>query len=381
MTQRRFHRLGKDGESLEKGWKWIRQRFRERPLSSLLVAVGLLFLLVTVANTVRLGGTGFEPKTLWDWMDLLLVPLVLAIGGWWLNKTQKDSEREQAEKNREEDRRRAEQQAELERQIARERREQETLEQYFDRMTELLLKWDLREKAETDEESEVRSLARSRTLAVLRNLGPERRGNVIQFLYESNLISDRGNGTSTIDLAGADLSGAQLSWANLTGVNLRNADLSRAELIGANLAEADLTKADLSSADLTLADLMRANLIWAKLGGANLETADLSEANLTWASLRGANLADADLSGADLTRTDLIGANLETAELYGADLREAKLIEVDEIMISFNLGGRADLNGATYNDHTMWPTRFDPKAAGAILADEYGNPIEEPGEE
>src|SRR5690554_3983403 len=135
MTQRRFHRLGKDGESLEKGWKWIRQRFRERPLSSLLVAVGLLFLLVTVANTVRLGGTGFEPKTLWDWMALLLVPLVLAIGGWWLNKTQKDIEREQAE-----------QQAELER---------ETLEQYFDRMTELLLGWDLRKKAETEEESEV----------------------------------------------------------------------------------------------------------------------------------------------------------------------------------------------------------------------------------
>src|SRR5690606_23748022 len=128
MTKRRF---GEDGESLEKGWKWIGQRFQERPLSSLLVAAGLLFLLVIVVNTVRLRGTGFEPKTLWDWMDLLLVPLVLAIGGWWLNKTQKDSEREQAEKNREEDRRRAEQQAELERQIARERREQETLEQYF----------------------------------------------------------------------------------------------------------------------------------------------------------------------------------------------------------------------------------------------------------
>src|SRR5712691_7995737 len=31
-------------------------------------------------------------KTLWDWMQLLLVPVMLAIGGFWLNQIQKERE-------------------------------------------------------------------------------------------------------------------------------------------------------------------------------------------------------------------------------------------------------------------------------------------------
>lgn len=162
--------LKKDGEFLERAWNWVKAAWAERPLSSLLVTLGFVGLVLVLGKTIRLRDTGFEPKTLWDWMELLLVPLVLAIGGWWLNKSQQESERKQAEKNRQE-----------ERLVARERREQETLEAYFDRMTQLMLEGQLREKAGVEEGSEVKTIARARTLAVLKNLGPERKGKVIEF--------------------------------------------------------------------------------------------------------------------------------------------------------------------------------------------------------
>ena len=51
-----------------------------------IVGVILLFIL---EETIRFGNTGFETKTLWDWMELLVIPLVLALGAFVLNRSEK----------------------------------------------------------------------------------------------------------------------------------------------------------------------------------------------------------------------------------------------------------------------------------------------------
>jgi hypothetical protein len=45
------------------------------------------------------------PKTLWDWMQLLIIPIVLAIGGYWLNRSERRNERQIAERRTLEERR------------------------------------------------------------------------------------------------------------------------------------------------------------------------------------------------------------------------------------------------------------------------------------
>ena len=45
--------------------------------SVVLFVGGLIYILVESINAKN---TGFETKTLWDWMELLFVPLVLAVG-------------------------------------------------------------------------------------------------------------------------------------------------------------------------------------------------------------------------------------------------------------------------------------------------------------
>jgi uncharacterized protein YjbI with pentapeptide repeats len=97
---------------------------------------------------------------------------------------------------------------------------------------------------------EMRNLARARTLTVLSRLNGERKASVLEFLYESDLITkDR----LVINLAGADLSGANLSLVaadSLSGrlrgrglTNLSGADLSAANLSGADLSDANLLDA------------------------------------------------------------------------------------------------------------------------------------------
>lgn len=67
-------------------------------------------------------------KTLWDFMGVLIVPLVLALGLYFLNSSQRANEQDIAKENRETDR-----------EIARDRQHQATLENYFDRMTALMV--------------------------------------------------------------------------------------------------------------------------------------------------------------------------------------------------------------------------------------------------
>jgi uncharacterized protein YjbI with pentapeptide repeats len=266
-------------------------------------------------------------KTLWDLLQLLIVPAVLSLFGLWFTRTQqlRDREHEKLQHERDQeaaniqynrDQRLADQHAQTEREAAEKRTQTEyevakdnqretALQGYIDKMSELLLHENLRE---SDPKEEVRKIARVRTLTVLPRLDSERKRRVLQFLYESGLID---KDKSIVDLHEADLQGAELEDASLDGADLSGADLSFANMDGA----------DLRRASLSIALLYKAFLDGAFLDGAFLREADLREA-----SLREAHLTSADLSGADLS-----GADLSGADLSGADLKGTTGITIEEL--------------------------------------------------
>jgi hypothetical protein len=223
------------------------------------IAAIALLIIVICGYLFRWKWTGLvtdanDPKrTLWDWLDLLIVPAVLAVGGYLLTERQRALDREIST-----------QQTETDRELADERRQDDTLRAYLDQIGQLLLDKDrpLRQSTEGDE---VQSLAQARTRTVLARLDGPRKAQVVQFLYESDLIAaDR----PVLDHSGADLTDVDLSWANLSGVDLTEADLSGA----------DLTEANLSGAILRGATLRGATLRGATLRGAILDNANLGQA-------------------------------------------------------------------------------------------------------
>jgi uncharacterized protein YjbI with pentapeptide repeats len=152
-------------------------------------------------------------------------------------------------------------------------------------MTELLLDKGL---ATSEPNQTIRDIARSSTLTAVRQLDPNRKGILLQFLYESNLI-----GASTEDRYG--FSSAKPSGQRSTTQVDPIIDLDGADLSGANLRNANLSIANLSDANLS-----NANLNGAVLGGANLSIANLSDANLSGAFLT-KGFTTVDLDGADLS--------------------------------------------------------------------------------
>lgn len=364
----------------ERAYRWI----EKHPLLTILLAAVIIFVMVVIYWAIGANSspvwTGFgaydeetagpRAKTLWDWMGLLIVPLAVAIGAAVISYFQKRTELDIAAKARAEDRDIAEQARINEQKIASDRQMQTTLEAYYDRMTALLLENNLR-KAEANEE--VRSIARARTMSVVKSLDAERNQLLFTFLKASKLIEKempivdlRATDLSQADLRGIDLSGCDLSKADLSDANLSEANLSWANLSGANLSKAFLTDADLFSADLSRANLSTTHLVGTNLGNAilsladlrgakinyltwieqkwdlvwsilneyadlrNLSESDLSEAflvevNLSKHSLKEANLSRSDLSLANLSEVDLEDANLQEATLYRTDLKGANL--------------------------------------------------------
>ena len=227
--------------------------------------------------------------TLWDWIKLPVVPAAIAAAGLWFN-------RQQQERQRADDWRQQERALD----IADQRAQDDALQAYLDQMSLMLTNKErpLRRAQPGDDLSVV---ARARKLTVLtklekkRKLDKDRKGSVLQFLYESGLITkDR----RILDLSKADLFMADLYWAKLSEANLHGV-----YLIKANLIQADLVKADLSGAYLIEADLIRA---------------DLSEANLSNAWLRHANLSSATgLTDEQITAArTLEGATMPNGQKY-----------------------------------------------------------------
>src|SRR5579859_903266 len=214
-------------------------------------------------------------KTLWDWMQLIGIPLTLLLATTSINHEQQDTTLRVA----------ANQQAET------------TLMTAEKHLSDMLLTSKLAQSAPGDE---IRIVARSEAFNALRQLDPERKRYMLDYLYDANLIQ-----------------------SNQPIVNMRDADLS--------------------NADLSHLDLQRVNLKGANLSGANLSNDQLQNANLEQTSLDNANLSNDNMEKDDFTGASLRNANLDHTDLY------------QSVDVQPELPQAGSLSGAKLPDGTLHP--------------------------
>jgi uncharacterized protein YjbI with pentapeptide repeats len=296
-------------------WKGL---LEERNLTLIAIGVSVTTIIVLLAvGGAASGWTGFGDKTVWDWLQLLIVPLVLGVIGFYFTSSQEYAHQQEFEEQR---------------------LQNAALQTYLAGMRELLLDKHLRD---SEEDSEVRAVAGAQTRSTVGQLSPEGKGIAIQFLYEASLIREEDPvlNLSGVGLRGANLSQLDLSDANLSGAVLRRADLHGTNLSGAILRWAELNHADLRDATMSVADLSEANLNFANLSWAVLDNADLPDADLTGANMSGAFLRYADLRESQLIETNLSGADLLEADLGYARLDGAKGVTEEQLEEAKTLKG------------------------------------------
>jgi uncharacterized protein YjbI with pentapeptide repeats len=323
---------------------------------------------------------GFRGKTVWDWLDLLIVPVFIALSVAALSLLQASAQ-QRAEELR----------TEREQAIEEQRAQNAALQAYLDQMSHLVLEEDLPGSAEGDA---VFTLAQARTTTALTQLDGEHNQAATRFLSDSGLLEEpallanaglEGAELPKAVLQDANLAGTKLSGANLAGAGLINADFSATEKVGedvkwtaADLTEANLTDAALQEANLALCTLDKATLTHAALQSADLSSASLQEADLSYAALQNADLSAAPLPGfppelgflppTNLTDADLSHAVLQSADLSSADLTDAVLRDTT---LSDALLGGANLSGADLTNATVTQEQLDKAESlkGATMPD------------
>jgi hypothetical protein len=195
----------------------------DRRIALLGIGIGLTIVIIAVCGYVfgwAWTGLTKPQRTFWDWLSLLIVPIVLALGGYLFNRSESRRTKDDA------DRQRA-----LDRELADERRQDDMLQAYLDGMAQLL----------TDKErplhraqvgDSLSTVARARTLTVLTRLDGGRKGSVVRFLYESGLITKHH---LILDLNGADLSEVNLS--NSWGLSAEELEQQAKSLKGATMPD------------------------------------------------------------------------------------------------------------------------------------------------
>jgi uncharacterized protein YjbI with pentapeptide repeats len=242
-------------------------------------------------------------KSLWEFLDLLIVPLALAIIGFGFTFIQ-DNRQQKIEDQR----------AASAIKIEERRAQNAALQAYLDQMNDLILDRKLLKVNKGvpvhGPGDPVHTLAQARTTTAITQFDGENNQAVTRFLSDSGLLREPALLAKT-DLQDARLPKAVLQEANLAGTQLNRADLTEAVLLEANFSAKEKVGEDINH---IIANLTRANLRKAALQEANLAECTLDKITLTKATLQGADLRSASLQAANLTKAALQHADLSSTE-------------------------------------------------------------------
>lgn len=269
-------------------------------------------------------------RTLWDWLELLVIPGFLAIIAFVFNRAERDRDH-----IRELDRQR-----------------ENALNNYYDQI-ERLISTGLEANTSGNQLLEI---ARGRSLSTLRMLDGYRKGLLFMFLYDIGLITSNPSEQKgpLISLKNADLSGLILGSTHfgprsqfghpigLNGIDLSEADLRKAKLSdlrlynmnfsGANLSAADLKNVVIANSDLTATNLNHSNLSNAYLTDCSLINCNLSNANLSFAKFDSTLFYSTDFADpespyrdfTDFTRAN-INQSIFLSDVHPDQLRKARI--------------------------------------------------------
>lgn len=191
----------------------------------MIIALWLLatFLLVfLVWKAMRPKWMGFEGRTLWDWINVISVPMIVGLATLVINNAQKELEQRSLIES--------------------------AVQNYFDRVSTLVLSGE--QKPELTE-----IVIRAQTKAILNLVEGEGAGRILAFLSEMELLKRIASEFEGLNLAGSDLKGLDLSE-----MDFEDSDLSHAELEGANFSGADFEGVEFDGADLDGALFIGADL-------------------------------------------------------------------------------------------------------------------------
>lgn len=246
---------------------------------------------------------GLKGKTSWNYLEMIVIPLFLAITIGIINyrMNEKQVEIQKFINNS---------QLEIQRNI----RNQASLEKYLEEIGKLITV--CRSNESCNYESNQSNLVRAWTITISRILDSTEKVLVLNYLYESKLIGfDRPNIEKKIIFDSFDKDPPEyiqckepivlLNKTNFEKINIQNINLTCISLLEVNLTKSNFSNSNLSGAFLYKANLKESNFLNSNLSGVFFYKADLRGANFSES-----NLTKSNFSGYEETLTLLLKLSL-----------------------------------------------------------------------
>ncbi len=258
--------------------------------------------------------------TLWDFLELFIIPTFLVLGGFALDRVNRQRERERQKLEAEKNQKEVAHREKLKEDIERERYQRINLREFMDRI-ESLYTGKGEELFNINEPARV--TARARIKHVLHQADMKRKQHVIDFLLDSSLAlvthgQDKkcslleGFSLEQTDFCGLKMRGIDLTHVNLKGAHFENSsDLSDACLLNANVSGTNFSETLLSDANLSRVH-------------ANVESNENRE-NQTFFSH--SQMERCDLSHAELWNVQFDNVTLIEAKFHAAYLHKCTIAE------------------------------------------------------
>lgn len=196
---------------------------------------------------------GFYYRTLWDWLELLIIPIVLAIGGWLFSSADKDSALRIEQSNQ----------------------RQNILNSFIEKISNLVVVENFKNP---EKNSDIVQITRALITSTCRQLDPDRKAEALQVIYELHLIDKNpivnlfGVNFDKINLEHAPLVESEIKGAYFRKGCFKNANLQGSIFLGSNFSKADFRGANLTNTDFSETTLDGANFSCCDLRLTNINT-------------------------------------------------------------------------------------------------------------
>ena len=264
----------------------------------------------------------FNGKNFFQLISALLLPLMLGIFTIVFTFSQQNL----ATQQRAEDRQAAEQLRDFERNLAEERYQSELLDNYVKDFTQLANEND----GSLTHHALLVTLARVRTLNILRQLSLQRSMRIIRFLLEASLLAQN---------TALDLSSAELRHLDFRDLATNRKHLDRVVFAGMIFSEATLIELAMNNVTFRAAQFDRTDFSYSSLKQVDLSFANFNRSKLSSMQFHHVTLASAKMNQIDFSSTifddvamneaDLREINCRSSHFFNVRFTNAKLRHVD----------------------------------------------------
>lgn len=266
-------------------------------------------------------------KYVWDWLELLIVPLVISLAAILFDVSIKNKDREIADKKRKQDLKISEARNREARERNIDQYQENRLLDYFSKIEALLNRPNFQEYLAQANDidplpisiKKLQSTYISRTLTTLRTLNGTRKGLLLKYLFDNDLITGE-NPFIKLDYADCSYTKIRRNTSFLDS-NFKNVDLPKSNLNMIELIGADLSRTDFKDSVFEEGRFINCKFNKTKLGSTSLE----EKINCNGVNVQGSKFYNVLIQGRSFINSQWNNCDFYGCEIKYSDFRNAQL--------------------------------------------------------